>query len=239
MQKMRLHPDLGGDAMHAAMINEAYAILTNPENRAAHDRTDPTRAVQALAGALLNRSRSSRPCPAVHFCGTLNECSERARATEFCGNCRSPLTTCQSAADGRRRPAVHRACAQGPSNYFCTHWPQSEAPAQAAPATFPARHEISVEYRFVHGADHQDRLGDTTGGGEGCAQQARARRLGDWCRVRQPFALNGPAVLSSRIESNAPPGSGGSRCRPVRQSRRSTITQISSSPSSILDCGSP
>ncbi len=37
MQKMRLHPDLGGDNHHAAIINQAYATLRNPKVRAAYD----------------------------------------------------------------------------------------------------------------------------------------------------------------------------------------------------------
>ena len=34
MQKLRQHPDLGGDDCNAALLNEAYAVLTNPERRA-------------------------------------------------------------------------------------------------------------------------------------------------------------------------------------------------------------
>lgn len=38
MQKLRMHPDLGGDDWNAALLNEAYATLSNPEQRAAYDR---------------------------------------------------------------------------------------------------------------------------------------------------------------------------------------------------------
>lgn len=127
MQKMRLHPDLGGDAMHAAMINEAYAILTNPENRAAYDRTRP-RPEQFRPSRALAEPVQVTPAPALQctFCGTLNECSERARATEFCGNCRSPLTLASQPPmedDGRR--SIVRVPRDHPI-IFCTHWPQSE-----------------------------------------------------------------------------------------------------------------
>ena len=37
MQKLKYHPDLGGDAEEAALINEAYAILSNPALRADYD----------------------------------------------------------------------------------------------------------------------------------------------------------------------------------------------------------
>ncbi len=38
MQKLKLHPDLGGDDWNAAVLNEAYAILSNTKKRAAYDR---------------------------------------------------------------------------------------------------------------------------------------------------------------------------------------------------------
>ncbi len=37
MQKLRLHPDLGGEVRNARIINQAYAILRIPELRAAYD----------------------------------------------------------------------------------------------------------------------------------------------------------------------------------------------------------
>ncbi|MDH3434255.1 MAG: J domain-containing protein, partial [Gammaproteobacteria bacterium] len=37
MQQLRNHPDLGGDATTAALINQAYAVLTSPERRAEYD----------------------------------------------------------------------------------------------------------------------------------------------------------------------------------------------------------
>ncbi|MGB1801160.1 MAG: DnaJ domain-containing protein [Gammaproteobacteria bacterium] len=37
LQKLRLHPDLGGEDQSASLINEAYAILTDPDKRAKYD----------------------------------------------------------------------------------------------------------------------------------------------------------------------------------------------------------
>ena len=34
MQKLKAHPDLGGDEWNAAVINEAYAVIGNPQKRA-------------------------------------------------------------------------------------------------------------------------------------------------------------------------------------------------------------
>lgn len=41
MQRMKMHPDLGGDHWDATLINEAYATLIDPERRAEYDRTLP------------------------------------------------------------------------------------------------------------------------------------------------------------------------------------------------------
>lgn len=38
LQKLRLHPDLGGEHWNASVINEAYNILRHPEKRAAYDK---------------------------------------------------------------------------------------------------------------------------------------------------------------------------------------------------------
>ena len=37
MQKLRAHPDLGGDAWDAAVINRAFEILADPRRRRAYD----------------------------------------------------------------------------------------------------------------------------------------------------------------------------------------------------------
>src|SRR5689334_15873284 len=38
MHALRMHPDLGGDHEKAALINEAFATLGNPETRSAYDK---------------------------------------------------------------------------------------------------------------------------------------------------------------------------------------------------------
>ena len=37
MQKMKMHPDLGGDSEHAALINEAFRTLSNQQKRQEYD----------------------------------------------------------------------------------------------------------------------------------------------------------------------------------------------------------
>ena len=37
MQKLKAHPDLGGDIANAQLLNEAYQVISNPEKRAHYD----------------------------------------------------------------------------------------------------------------------------------------------------------------------------------------------------------
>lgn len=47
LQKMRKHPDLGGNDHEAALINEAYTVLKDPLRRAAYDRLYVTHVLDA------------------------------------------------------------------------------------------------------------------------------------------------------------------------------------------------
>ena len=38
MQRLRMHPDLGGDHLTAALINEAFRTIGDPARRALYDR---------------------------------------------------------------------------------------------------------------------------------------------------------------------------------------------------------
>ena len=51
MQKLRLHPDLGGDGATATPINEAYAVLSDPARRAEYDARLGPRSARAAPQA--------------------------------------------------------------------------------------------------------------------------------------------------------------------------------------------
>ena len=38
MQKLRMHPDLGGDEWNASLLNEAYQVLSDPGRRRTYDK---------------------------------------------------------------------------------------------------------------------------------------------------------------------------------------------------------
>ncbi len=114
MGPLRHHPDLGGDHETAALMNEAYAVLSDPARRAAYDRTlnrarlrsgaseasgavppsrpasAPSGASRAAAGAAAARDsanwRLDRVCP---FCRS--PLPETLRAMTRCARCQAPL----------------------------------------------------------------------------------------------------------------------------------------------------
>lgn len=50
MQKLKAHPDLGGDEWNAAVINKAFAVLSDPRKRRAYDELlFGRRGIRALA----------------------------------------------------------------------------------------------------------------------------------------------------------------------------------------------
>lgn len=57
MSKLRMHPDLGGDHDLAILVNEAYAVLGDPQRRAAYDRE---------LGQSLHRARRGPRSGAAH-----------------------------------------------------------------------------------------------------------------------------------------------------------------------------
>ena len=67
MSTLRSHPDLGGDPEAAARINNAYAVLTDPDRRRAYDRglAGPVPAQPDAAGPRMVARRRPVPAPAL------------------------------------------------------------------------------------------------------------------------------------------------------------------------------
>lgn len=134
MQQLRNHPDLGGDAATAALINEAYAVLTDPTRRAEYDALldvlshvasgMPERFAEpsaAPAGSrVLDLSRECIFCETPHGYGAVIEIETS------CETCGSPL----SAAENRRiessdKRAVERIDKRRQITFY-TRWPQEQ-----------------------------------------------------------------------------------------------------------------
>jgi DnaJ domain len=88
MSKLRMHPDLGGDTATAALINEAYAVLSDPVRRAKYDlqQQRPKAAARKRAPPAPLRPEAKDACP---FCGTSAPTEIQARSR--CKCCDSPL----------------------------------------------------------------------------------------------------------------------------------------------------
>lgn len=128
MQRMRVHPDLGGDEKAAALVNEAYAVLNDEKNRSAYDRmhrrtqwnrsaNDPASEARALATVRVQRCAfCAEPVPQERF---------EEGLVSFCRNCDSPLSPPSGLP---AEDADRRAIARIPKRLslgFCTHWPQT------------------------------------------------------------------------------------------------------------------
>lgn len=128
MQKMRVHPDLGGDDEHAAIINEAYATLSDPRARAAYDeaRLKPERARSSVEkiGGDTGRPQIHRALCA--FCASEHQYREKIPANASCFDCQSPLIPARlfRIEEGCRR-AVSRISKEQALQFY-THWPQLE-----------------------------------------------------------------------------------------------------------------
>ncbi|MGI9234955.1 MAG: J domain-containing protein [Woeseiaceae bacterium] len=137
MQRMKHHPDLGGDAAIAALINEAYAVLSNAEKRAEYDARMAVMA-RIAEGVCDLEPEPSEPAPAAPtrfldwskecvFCETPHRHGRSIEIEISCQTCHSPL----SAAERHRiesdcNRAVERIGKRMRIRYY-THWPQRKS----------------------------------------------------------------------------------------------------------------
>ena len=135
MQRLKMHPDLGGDHWNAALINEAFATLNNATKRAAYDLTlgqvlDRQRRLLEAAEPRPKLLASGEPgggpaekhsCP---FCGTLHSARDAARRDAVCVYCDSALFPASKLTnwDVSRRVLI-RTRRVLPISFFL-YWPQ-------------------------------------------------------------------------------------------------------------------
>ena len=143
MTKLDKHPDRGGDHETAALINEAYRVLSDEAKRRRYDQSLLKTYAETVVGG---KGQHKRPDPRNHqrnrrgadmgksyepaiqyycaFCMTPHAYGENAPPEVDCIECHSPLihapkmTPVQS---GRR--VMYRVSANEPLGFFA-HWPQ-------------------------------------------------------------------------------------------------------------------
>lgn len=141
MQRMKHHPDLGGDAATAALINEAYSVLSNPEKRAEYDARMDVMA-RVAEGFVDDGPGSDAPRPQPRdeprvrvldwsrqcvFCETPHAYGRNIEIEIACKACESPLSAAElhrMESEGQR--AIERVGKRMRVGYY-THWPQSRA----------------------------------------------------------------------------------------------------------------
>jgi len=131
MQRLRMHPDLGGDHWNAALINEAFAALSDPERRARYDRSmghalEEMRAAgggwHAHTSGRELRAGTAATC-ACPFCATMHSAREAAMPGGSCASCGSPLyPAIKLQLEDTSRRALDRFPRQMPVSY-CLSWP--------------------------------------------------------------------------------------------------------------------
>lgn len=123
MTKLRRHPDLGGDHYTATLINEAYAVLSDPKKRAAYDAA--WRSVAASPPPTSGTATNAPPpesVPICRFCGAAHGIHGRIHASATCTTCNTPLAPAARERLDPGQRAVSRVPRRLPLSYF-TGWP--------------------------------------------------------------------------------------------------------------------
>ncbi|MDJ0916941.1 MAG: J domain-containing protein [Woeseiaceae bacterium] len=136
MQKLKMHPDLGGDAEIAARINEAYAVLTDIERRAAYDAAreaaeslsqaaDVPDADAAMGDTTSNLVQPRNPVHECVFCVTPHGYGNAIPPEAACVSCKSPLALVEPKRfEQSDQRAVSRISSRLDVRFF-TEWPQA------------------------------------------------------------------------------------------------------------------
>ncbi|MGI9262230.1 MAG: DnaJ domain-containing protein [Woeseiaceae bacterium] len=129
MQSPGIHPDRGGDPKRAALINKAYAVLSDPAQRTEYDAQ--FNVIDLVARGIKFSHQQEQPVPADSapegqclFCKSPHECVDLDDVQSTCANCGSPVASVTrhlfETADHR---AIHRI-GKSMALRFYTRWPQ-------------------------------------------------------------------------------------------------------------------
>ncbi|MCC7007395.1 MAG: DnaJ domain-containing protein [Acidobacteria bacterium] len=161
MRRLRMHPDLGGDPDMAARINDAFAVLSDPEARARYDRTLAAASERRAEAAVLlppadeaPRQAAASPVTACEFCGTLHPARDLTRPSAICALCASPLyPASMHEQDDTARRAFHRISREWPLAFHFAY-------PYGAPLTGTTR-DLSISglrFTTAHRLSPEDRL---------------------------------------------------------------------------------
>jgi curved DNA-binding protein CbpA len=121
MRELKQHPDLGGSTSAAALLNEAYRVLSNPALRSEYDRELFARYPrQAVSGAEAPMQKSAAHL--CHFCRT--PLAGEPEPGQRCRTCQSPLRSHESAEVEELSRRTMARMARNDRITYKSRWPQ-------------------------------------------------------------------------------------------------------------------
>ncbi len=128
MQRLKHHPDLGGDVALAALINEAYAVLTDPARRAAYDmQLDAAAASAQPAQPTRAPMHDWEPGEGCAFCKAPPDAAKLIGEDDACSVCDSPLFAAEKQHFGGVGQRAVERISKRQAIRFYTQWPQPSA----------------------------------------------------------------------------------------------------------------
>ena len=127
MQRLKMHPDLGGDHWDASLINEAYAMLSNSERRREYDHEQASLFQRGDQPPETVTDYPNVQMQSCLFCKHINKYVQQP--LEQCDNCYSPLIAVRPDNDDHQQQRRYSRIARGGSINVYSEWPQH--PVQA------------------------------------------------------------------------------------------------------------
>ena len=137
MQKLKMHPDLGGCHENAAIVNEAYNVLTNPTKRAEYDASLKAKDEAASKSRKPKQHKSKKNRSKLYtqvdvtqkcvFCNTKHKMGNNIGPDDVCPKCESPLFPATKQTEeicGKR--TIQRINKEWPLRFY-TSWPHMES----------------------------------------------------------------------------------------------------------------
>ena len=138
MQKLKMHPDLGGDEENAAMINQAYAVLANPSTRAEYDTSLEMVVQQTESEPFTDQQAKKKSYYAKQndqaidttnicaFCKSTHNLGDKVLPESLCSICNSTLyPAVKQAYENCGQRIISRIDKQWPVT-FSLNWPEIE-----------------------------------------------------------------------------------------------------------------
>lgn len=154
MQNLNAHPDRGGDSAEAALINRAYAVLTDARKRADYDCELQLQTPLDLQAEASVETLELLALGVCLFCGHAHQYQDDIPPDSFCSICASPLCPADRArVDQSDKRRVERTGKQTSLSWY-TDWPQQRphdgVMANLSPhgLMFTAAREVAVESRI-------------------------------------------------------------------------------------------